>query len=848
MKDFLNIPTYLSFDDIMIVPSYSDIKSRSEPITKTSVGSITLDLPIISSPMDTVTEYHMALAMSRAGGMGLIHRFMTPKEQGIMLNMIFNKMEDSITEDYLLTNTFGTVGAAIGVGDSEFERLKTIIDISGKDRFTTLAIDVANGFSSYMREMIDRVRSSYGEGINIIAGNIATGEGFDFLAKAGANAIRAGIGGGCFLPGAKVLTSHGLKTIETITIGDQVLTHTGSWKEVTHTMVFDRDEKIISINGISCTKNHEFYVIKKSDEKLITENNIHNYATWVQAEQLDGFSHLLIDTKFKLVEVKSKIYRHYVGKVYDLTVKDDHSYNVENIIVHNSICKTRIQTGIGVPTLSTVLDSARFKNSSVKSPSLIADGGIRYPGDFAKSIVAGADAIMVGRILAGSNESPGEINEGYKVYRGMACYSSDTEVLTSDGWKVFSNLSKNDKIATLNQQTKNIEYDYPLNLFSYKYSGDMYRVNSKFVDLLVTPNHNLYLGKRNHHRETHYQLIRADEAYSSNNKYQNYKYRLHGNWIADKVDSFTIPESNLTFKMDDWLNFYGFWLTKGNLYQYKQSNNSIYNVISISNSSLSLLRKYQNILVETGIKSSIRSKKMKSGKIKYELKTHNKYLFNYLSKFGKAKDKFISEEFKNLSFNQLNIILDSMTLIKESSNKSFITTASRKLADDISELCVKTQRNGKIRIEKKDSTNDEKSNYNYNLYHISVVRNSIVETFVHSKNVSIENYNGEVYCAELANSVICVRRDGKPVWCGNSKEVQTDKRGGLKPGTCAEGVSTMIECTGPVSETLQEFRGGLVSSMTYLNARNLEEYRLNAKLIRITSAGMEESHAFGTKK
>lgn len=205
--------------------------------------------------------------------------------------------------------------------------------------------------------------------------------------------------------------------------------------------------------------------------------------------------------KFKLTEIKSKEYKSYNGKVHDLTVKDDHSYNIENIVVHNSICKTRIQTGVGVPTLSTVLDSARWKHPGLNSPSLIADGGIRYPGDFAKSIVSGADAVIVGRILAGSDEAPGEVIDGYKVYRGMA-----------------------------------------------------------------------------------------------------------------------------------------------------------------------------------------------------------------------------------------------------------------------------------------------------------------------------------------------------------SKEVQLDKRGGLKPGTCAEGVSTLIKCTGPVSNTLEEFRGGLVSSMTYLNARTLEEYRLNAKLIRITSAGMEESHAFGTKK
>lgn len=125
---------------------------------------------------------------------------------------------------------------------------------------------------------------------------------------------------------------------------------------------------------------------------------------------------------FKLIEIKSKTFKNYSGKVYDLTVQDDHSYNVENIIVHNSICKTRVQTGVGVPTLSTVLDCYKWKCDDSKSVALIADGGIRYPGDFAKSIAAGADAIIVGRILAGSNQAPGKIIDGHKVYRGMASY------------------------------------------------------------------------------------------------------------------------------------------------------------------------------------------------------------------------------------------------------------------------------------------------------------------------------------------------------------------------------------------------------------------------------------------
>jgi len=287
-----NIPTCLSYDDVMLVPTYTDVLSRSHPSTRTRVGKIELLLPIISSPMDTVTEKDMALAMSNAGGMGIIHRFISPRDQAIMLNYCLNEIEGSSKN---LENDYGTIGVAIGVGDQEFDRLKTIFDKVGLDRVRTIAVDVANGHSVYMRDMLDRIRSTYGESHNIIAGNVATREGYDFLAKSGADAVRVGIGGGCFTPGTKVFTNSGFKPIEAIVVGDLVVTHTGSWKSVINTIQFERDEEIVVINGIESTKNHEYYVVRKSDSNLITEDNIHQYAFWVEADHLNEDEHLLIE-------------------------------------------------------------------------------------------------------------------------------------------------------------------------------------------------------------------------------------------------------------------------------------------------------------------------------------------------------------------------------------------------------------------------------------------------------------------------------------------------------------------------------------------------------------------------
>jgi IMP dehydrogenase len=270
-----------SFDDVMIVPTYSEIRSRKEPDTKSFVtNNIELEVPIISSPMDTVTGAKMAFTMGSNGGLGILHRFMPKEEQALAV-------EDILRSNAEITGLkLAKIVPAIGIGRSEKQRFNYLYE-RFKDSLSAVAIDIANGDSSYMIEMIKWVDQKTSGNIPIIAGNVATGEGFIRLAEAGASAIRVGIGGG-------------------------------------------------------------------------------------------------------------------------------------------SICKTRIMTGIGVPTLASVIDcySARGSDGGYDDVSIIADGGIRYPADFVKSLAAGADAVIAGRIFAGTIESPGEVisldGRRVKVYRGMA--------------------------------------------------------------------------------------------------------------------------------------------------------------------------------------------------------------------------------------------------------------------------------------------------------------------------------------------------------------------------------------------------------------------------------------------
>jgi IMP dehydrogenase len=127
----------------------------------------------------------------------------------------------------------------------------------------------------------------------------------------------------------------------------------------------------------------------------------------------------------KLRKITSIETKYYVGKVYDLTVEDNHSYNINGIIVHNSLCTTRIKTGFGVPNVTSLTEIAEVSNVPI-----IACGGIKSSGDIAKALAVGASSVILGSLLAGTKEAPGAIIEKqnglYKRYRGAA--SLETKV------------------------------------------------------------------------------------------------------------------------------------------------------------------------------------------------------------------------------------------------------------------------------------------------------------------------------------------------------------------------------------------------------------------------------------
>ena len=187
----------LSFDDVLLVPQYSDIESRKQEVSLAStLGQITTQIPVISSPMDTVTEGTMAQAMDDLGGLGIIHRYNTIQEQSALIKT---------------ANSSNNVGAAIGVSGDFVERAQEAISAGAN----ILCVDIAHGHHTLMRHALKVLRNTLGTQVHIMAGNVATRKAVDDLADWGADSVRVGIGGGSICS-TRIQTGHGMPTLHSI--------------------------------------------------------------------------------------------------------------------------------------------------------------------------------------------------------------------------------------------------------------------------------------------------------------------------------------------------------------------------------------------------------------------------------------------------------------------------------------------------------------------------------------------------------------------------------------------------------------------------------------------------------
>lgn len=185
----------LSFDDILLVPQMSDIKSRKEVDLTSEMGGKQFRLPIISSPMDTVTGPEMVRTMDSHGGIGVLHRYNTIEEQVAMLRQAETK----------------TTGAAIGVTGDFMERAEALVENGA----FLLCVDVAHGHHISVKQAVESIKNKFGDNIVLMAGNVATAEAFSDLEDWGTDVIRVGVGGGSICS-TRIQTGHGIPTFHSV--------------------------------------------------------------------------------------------------------------------------------------------------------------------------------------------------------------------------------------------------------------------------------------------------------------------------------------------------------------------------------------------------------------------------------------------------------------------------------------------------------------------------------------------------------------------------------------------------------------------------------------------------------
>lgn len=190
-----NFETAISFDDVLLVPRHSNIETRAEIDLSSTIGDRDFEIPIVSSPMDTVTEEEMVKAMDTAGGLAVVHRYNSISQQ----------------RDIIMSTKRAVAAAAIGVSGDFLERAKALFEIG----VNTFCVDVAHGHHEMMKYALHSLRSKFKNKINIIAGNVATLEAFNDLADWGADAIRVGIGGGSICS-TRIMTGHGIPTFQSV--------------------------------------------------------------------------------------------------------------------------------------------------------------------------------------------------------------------------------------------------------------------------------------------------------------------------------------------------------------------------------------------------------------------------------------------------------------------------------------------------------------------------------------------------------------------------------------------------------------------------------------------------------
>ncbi|MBY5836638.1 IMP dehydrogenase [Rhizobium leguminosarum] len=379
----------LTFDDVLLQPGHSEVMPGQTNISTRIARDFELNIPIISSAMDTVTESRLAIAMAQAGGLGVIHRNLTPIEQAEQVRQV-KKFESGMVVNPVTIGPDATLADALGLMKSFSISGIPVVEKSGRlvGILTNRDVRFASDPEQKIHELMTR------DNLVTVKENVDQQEAKRLLHSHRIEKLLVvDTEGRCvglitvkdieksqLNPNASKDAQGRLRAAAAISVGDDG---------------FERAERLIEA-GVD----------------LLVVDTAH------------GHSQRVLDAVTRVKKLSNSV-RVMAGNVatYDGTraLIDAGADAVKVGIGPGSICTTRIVAGVGVPQLAAIMSAVQAAND--QDVPVIADGGIKFSGDLAKAIAAGASAVMIGSLLAGTDESPGEVylyqGRSFKAYRGM---------------------------------------------------------------------------------------------------------------------------------------------------------------------------------------------------------------------------------------------------------------------------------------------------------------------------------------------------------------------------------------------------------------------------------------------
>ena len=379
----------LTFDDVLLQPSYSDVLPREVALATQLTREISLNIPLLSAAMDTVTESRLAIALAQEGGVGIIHKNMTPAEQALQVLQV-KKFESGIVRDPI------TVSPDMSI--REVMELTRSMNISG--------VPVVDGEKTI--GIVTHRDLRFETKLDAPVSSVMTPQDRLVTVREGADDEEV----------LSLLHKHRIEKVLVVTKDFELrgMITAKDFQKATDYPLACKDERGALRVGAAVGTGYE------TDERL--EALVGAGVDVVIVDTSHGFSKGVLDrirsTKKQYPDLQVIGGNIVTGDAAEALVEAG-ADGVKVGIGPGSICTTRVVAGVGVPQVSAVADVAHaLKKSGVP---LIADGGIRYSGDIAKALVAGAHTVMIGSLFAGTEESPGEVElyqgRSYKSYRGM---------------------------------------------------------------------------------------------------------------------------------------------------------------------------------------------------------------------------------------------------------------------------------------------------------------------------------------------------------------------------------------------------------------------------------------------